>query len=92
MFFSYLNGTIYIADKQTKQFSVYLNFNGNDGKNGVFRRLTIAQGYGNGLNGFYLDPDYRRNGKFYTVHIEDPAMPGSKLPNNARFPGLNVTG
>ena len=62
---------------------VYLDFNGNEGKTGIFRKLTIFQGYGNGLNGFYLDPDYTRNGKFYTVHIEDPALPGSNLPNNA---------
>src|SRR5262249_36588481 len=92
LFVSDLNGPLYIVDKKTKKFSVYLDFNGNEGKNGIFRRLTIQQGYGNGLNGFYLDPDYRRNGKFYTTHIEDPALPGSNLPNNARFPGLNVAG
>jgi len=92
LFISDLNGPLYIVDKQTKKFSVYLDFNGTGGANGLFRRLTIAQGYGNGLNGFYLDPDYRRNGKFYTVHIEDPATAGSPLPNNARFPGLNVAG
>ena len=92
LFISDLNGPLYIVDKQTKKFSVYLDFNGNDGRNGLFHRLTIAQGYGNGLNGFYLDPDYRRNGKFYTVHIEDPAIGGSKLPSNAHFPGLNVAG
>src|SRR2546428_2860238 len=57
LFISDLNGPLYIVDKQTKKFSVYLDFNGNDGKNGLFHRLTIAQGYGNGLNGFYLDPD-----------------------------------
>ena len=91
-FISDLNGPLYIFDKDTKKFSVYLDFNGNEGKKGIFRRLTIMQGYGNGLNGFYLDPDYTRNGKFYTVHIEDPALPGSNLPNNASFPALNVSG
>jgi len=92
LFISDLNGPLYILDKETKKFTTYLDFNGNAGKSGLFRRLTIQQGYGNGLNGFYLDPDYSRNGKFYTVHIEDPALPGSNLPNNASFPGLNVTG
>src|SRR2546426_4763360 len=81
LFISDLNGPLYILDKQTKKLTVYLDFNGNPGKTGIFRKLTIAQGYGNGLNGFNLDPDYPRNGKFYTVHIEDPALPGANLPN-----------
>ena len=92
LFISDLNGPLYVFDKATKKFSVYLDFNGADGKNGIFRRLTTTQGYGNGLNGFYLDPEYTRNGKFYTTHIEDPTMPGSTMPNNASFPGLNVAG
>jgi Glucose / Sorbosone dehydrogenase len=92
LFISDLNGPLYILDKETKKLSVYLDFNGNEGKTGLFRKLTITQGYGNGLNGFYLDPDYTRNGKFYTVHMEDPAIPGSNLPNASAFPGLNVAG
>ena len=91
-FISDLNGPLYVFDKESKRFSVYLDFNGADGRKGIFRKLTIVQGYGNGLNGFNLDPDYARNGKFYTVHMEDPASPGSNLPSNAGFPGLNVTG
>lgn len=92
LFISDLNGPLYIFDKDTRTFSLYLDFNGSEGKTGIFRKLTILQGYGNGLNGFYLDPDYTRNGKFYTVHIEDPALPGSNLPNNASAPGLAVSG
>ncbi len=92
LFISDLNGPLYIFDKATKKFTVYLDFNGTGDKGGLFRRLTILQGYGNGLNGFYLDPDYAKNGKFYTTHIEDPALGGSNLPNNAKFPGLNVSG
>ena len=92
VFISDLNGPLYILDKESKKFLVYLNFNGNAGKAGIFRRLTIQQGYGNGLNGFYLDTDYTRNGKFYTTHIEDPAMPGSNLPDNSKVPTLNLTG
>ncbi len=91
-FISDLNGPLYVFDKATKTFSVYLDFNGNEGKTGIFRKLTIMQGYGNGLNGFHLDPAYTRNGKFYTVHVEDPALPGSNLPTNASFPALNVSG
>jgi hypothetical protein len=92
LFISDLNGPLYILDKDTKKFTVYLDFNGNEGKKGLFRRLTIQQGYGNGLNGFYLDPDYTRNGKFYTVHIEDPALPGPNLPDNSSVPAFNVSG
>src|SRR5262249_16906922 len=92
LFISDLNGPLYIFDKATKRFSVYLDFNGANGKRGIFRRLTTAQGYGNGLNGFYLDPEYAKNGKFYTTHIEDPALPESNLPNRASVPGLNVAG
>jgi hypothetical protein len=91
-FISDLNGPLYILDKDTKALKVYLDFNGNPGHKGMFRRLAITQGYGNGLNGFYLDPDYTRNGKFYTTHIEDPALPGSNLPDNTNVPALNVTG
>lgn len=92
LFISDLNGPLYILNKDIKAFSVYLDFNGNAGKTGIFRKLTIMQGYGNGLNGFHLDPDYTRNGKFYTTHIEDPALPGSLLPNTAGFPGLKIDG
>jgi hypothetical protein len=45
-----------------------------------------------GLAHFEFDPDYARNGKFYTVHVENPATPGSDLPDNSHVPGLNVSG
>src|SRR2546428_509819 len=92
LFISDLNGPLYILDKDTKKFSLYLDFNGNEGKKGLFHKLTTARGYGNGLNGFYRDPEYTRTGKFYTVHIEDPVLPGSNLPNNSSFQGFNVAG
>ena len=92
LFISDLNGPLYILDKDSKTPKVYLDFNGQPGRKGMFRKLAIAQGYGNGLNGFYLDPDFTRNGKFYTTHIEDPALPGSNLPDNTNVPALNVAG
>ena len=92
LFISDLNGPLYIVDKDTMKFTVYLNFNGNEGKTGIFRKLATKVGFGNGLNGFYLDPDFTRNGTFYTVHIEDPALAGSNLPDNTNFPALNVAG
>src|SRR5207249_191521 len=56
LFVSDLNGPLYILDKAARKFSVYLDFNGNEGRKGIFHKLTFAQGFGNGLNGFYLDP------------------------------------
>ena len=87
-----LNGPLYILAKDSKKLTTYLDFNGREGHPGLFHKVFLETGYGNGLNGFYFDPDYRRNGKFYTVHTEDPAAPGSNLPDNASFPGLNVSG
>ena len=75
-----LNGPLYILDKQTKKLTTYLDFNGREGHPGLFHNLSWERGYGNGLNGFYFDPDYKRNGKFYTVHMEDPVLTGSALP------------
>src|SRR4029079_15651154 len=92
LFITDMNGPLYILDKATKKLTTYLNFDGREGQNGIFHRLFIASGYGNGLNGFAFDPDYRRNGEFYTVHMEDPAMTVSELPSNASVPGLNVSG
>src|SRR5262249_53565551 len=87
-----INGPLYILTKDTKKFTTYLDFNGREGHSGVFRKLFVEAGYGSGLNGFYFDPDYRRNGKFYTVHVEDPSSPGSNIPDGASFPGLKLAG
>src|SRR5262245_55798313 len=91
-FITDLNGPIYIVDKETKKLTTYLDFNGHEGHNGLFHRLFLEAGYGSGINAFYFDPDYRRNGKFYTVPFEDSSLPGSNLPDNAGFPRLNVSG
>jgi len=87
-----LNGPLYILDKQTRTFHVYLDFNGRDSRPGLFDKLTFEAGYANGLISFQFDPDYRRNGKFYTIHLEDPAAPGSVLPDGTSVPGLNLSG
>jgi hypothetical protein len=92
LFVTDMNGPLYILDKKTKQFTKYLDFDGRDDRPGIFHRLFITSGYGNGLNGFHFDPDYRRNGKFYTVHMEDPSLTVSNLPDNKSYPGLNLNG
>jgi hypothetical protein len=92
LFVNDLNGPLYILDKATRRLTTYLDFNGRDGRPGLFHKFAFETGYSNGLNSFQFDPDYTRNGKFYTVHIEDPALPASNLPDNAHLPGLNVRG
>jgi hypothetical protein len=92
LFITDLNGPLYILDKDTKKFTTYLDFNGRDSHGGLFHKLFTEAGYGSGLNAFYFDPDYHKNGKFYTVHFEDESLPGSNLPDNTRFPGLNLSG
>ena len=87
-----LNGPLYLLDKNARKLAAYLDFNGRDGRPGMFHKLFTETGYGSGLNGFYFDPDYRKNGKFYTVHIEDPAVSGSNLPDNANFSALKLEG
>jgi hypothetical protein len=87
-----LNGPLYIVEKETKKVTTYLDFNGRSGTPGVFRKLFVEAGYGCGLAAMYFDPAYRSNGKFYTVHIEDPAIEGSNLPVNTNFPGLRTAG
>jgi hypothetical protein len=87
-----LNGPLYIVDKATRRITTYLDFNGRDGRRGLFHKLAYESGLANGLNSFQFDPDYRTNGKFYTVHIEDPSLPGPAAPDNANHPSLNLTG
>src|SRR5262249_4760471 len=81
-----LNRNLYILDKTTKVFTAYINFEE------VFPKFDNDPGYSGGLVTFAFDPDYPTNGKFYTVHTEDPAKPGSAVPTNANLPGLDVTG
>jgi hypothetical protein len=92
LFINDLNGPLYILDKGSRTFTPYLDFNGRDRRTGLFHKLSFDTGFAGGLVSFEFDPDYARNGKFYTVHIEDPALAGSNLPDNANHAGLNVQG
>jgi len=75
LFVNDLNGPLYMLDRETKKATIYLDFNGLAGKSGMFHRLAIDQGLASGFISFEFDPDYARNGKFYTIHFEDPALP-----------------
>jgi len=87
-----LNGPLYLLDKASKKLSVYLDFNGREGHTGLFHRFAYEAGYANGLVSLQFDPDYRRNGRFYTVHIEDPSIDAPAVPDAASTPGLDVRG
>jgi hypothetical protein len=92
LFVNDLNGPLYILDKETRKTTIYLDFNGLPGRPGIFHRLAIDQLLASGFISFEFDPDYVHNGKFYTIHLEDPALPASSVPDNKNFPGLNTSG
>ncbi len=87
-----LNGPLYILDKETRAFTTYLDFNGRDGRPGLFPKLTFEQNFAMGLTNFVFDPDYRNNGIFYTIHMEDPATPAPAPPKADSVPGLDLRG
>jgi len=87
-----LNGPLYILDKKTRAFTTYLDFNGRGDRPGLFDKLPFVAGFANGFISFQFDPDYRRNGIFYTIHLEEPEAPGSTLPDATHVPGLKVDG
>lgn len=71
LFINDLNGPLYIYDKKSKELKTYLNFNGSNGKNGLFPKFTALMGYATGLVNFEFDPEYPKNGIFYTLHMEN---------------------
>ncbi len=87
-----LNGPLYILDKTTKKLTTYLDFNGSGTRPGLFDRFTFENGFANGLISFQFDPEYARNGRFYTIHLEDTHAAGSLVPDGSSVPGLNLAG
>ncbi len=87
-----LNGPLYILDKQTRQFTTYLDFNGLAGRPGLFQKLTFERNFATGLINVIFDPDYARNGVFYTIHMEDPTVEAPAEPKPGVVAGLDVSG
>jgi glucose/arabinose dehydrogenase/mono/diheme cytochrome c family protein len=87
-----LNGPLYILDKQTKTLTTYLDFNGLAGRPGLFQKLTFERNFATGLINVLFDPDYARNGVFYTIHMEDPTVKAPAEPKAGVIPGLDLTG
>lgn len=92
LFISDLDGPLYILDKRSKKLTTYLDFNGKGDRKGIFHRLMFEGGFATGFISFQFDPDYRRNGRFYTIHLESPRIPASPLPDNSNFPGFDTKG
>jgi mono/diheme cytochrome c family protein len=91
-FVSDLNGPLYILDKKRKQFTTYLDFNGLAGRPGLFQKLTFERNLATGLINVIFDPDYARNGVFYTIHMEDPTTEAPAEPKSGIVPGLELSG
>ncbi len=87
-----LNGLLYILDKKTKAFTTYLDFNGLDGRPGLFPKFTFERNFATGLTSFVFDPDYTRNGVLYTLHMEDPSGAGTAAPKSGAIAGLDLSG
>jgi hypothetical protein len=85
VFVADLNGNLYTLDKATRKFTPYITFPE------VFPKYTTER-FGSGVSAIVFDPNYAKNGKFYTVHVEDPDRTGSAQPTNAHMPGLNLDG
>src|SRR3954464_13240191 len=69
-FLNDLNGPLDILDKGKRAVLISLDFTGRVGRPGLFHKFAFETGYANGLVTVQFDPDYRKNGKFYTVHLE----------------------
>ena len=92
LFVSDQNGPLYILDKKSRQLTPYLAFNGaGDGK-GLFARFLADTSFASGLVGIAFDPDYRRTGKFYTLHMESAASTASAVPKSGIVPKLDLSG
>jgi len=84
-------GPLSIIDKNTRQAVTYINFNGSADAPGLFPRFAPGGGFVSGLMGFAFDPDYRRNGVFYTSHLEDTALTGDARPKAGVLSGLDAS-
>jgi hypothetical protein len=80
------SSTLYILDTATKKFTPYLKFSD------VFPKFASDKGNATGIVSITFDPAYAKNGKFYTVHTENPELPGTAAPVNAQLPSLSLTG
>lgn len=84
-------GRLSIVDTTTRRAVTYIDFNGAAEAPGLFPKFAPAGGFVSGLMGFAFDPDYRRNGVFYTIHLDNPALSGDAAPKAGVLPGLDAS-
>src|SRR5260221_3734999 len=87
-----LTGPLYILDRNTKAATKYLDLNGRPPHRGLFRRFTFETGLASGFISFEFDPDYARNGRFYTIHLEDVDAAVPPVPDITSSPGVHAAG
>src|SRR5579864_2305155 len=80
------SSTLYILDTATKKFTPYIKFTD------VFPKFASDKGNATGIVSITFDPAYAKNGKFYTVHTENPELPGTAAPVNTQLSSLSLTG
>jgi hypothetical protein len=80
------NGTLYFLETATKKFTPYIKLVE------VFPKFASDKGGASGLVSITFDPGYAKNGKFYTIHVENPDLPGSATPINTQLPSLDLNG
>lgn len=80
------NGILYLLNKATKEFTAFIDF----GK--VFPRFNTDPNLGMGVVTMEFDPAYAKNGKFYTIHTENPGSAEPAAPTNAAMPSLDLNG
>jgi hypothetical protein len=84
-------GPLYILDKGSKQPVTYIDFNGSGDAKGLFPKFAVDGSFASGLLALAFDPDYQRNGVFYTIHLENTALTIAATPKAGVLPRLDVS-
>lgn len=77
-------GLLYRIDKANKDPIPFIDFKA------LFPRFVAETSFASGLLALTFDPDYRRNGRFYTIHMEDMTQATPADPRSGVMPGLNL--
>lgn len=91
LFVSDQTGPLYVMDRQNPRPVSYINLNGSGEARGLFPKFVADGSFASGLLGFTFDPDYRRNGVFYTIHLEDTALTVPATPKAGVIAGLDAS-
>jgi hypothetical protein len=84
-------GPLYIVDKGKRQPVSYIDFNGSGDAKGLFPKFSVDGSFASGLLAFAFDPDYQRNGVFYTIHLENTALTVAATPKTGVLPRLDAS-